>query len=239
MLRFKLVLLTALVLVSTGLMSAASASAADNFLVCLEAEMKGHGKYANDECQMTGGSKEWELEKIGPGGAIGGGTEGGASKLETSLGTIECKEDYTLAEDIAELRGGGLADLPIEFRSCKLKGNSECVVSEYVLGLEGSLGRTVENETTHETTTYIELTLQKGSGARISNCSAEGKLEFKGKQTCPIPNLKKLKRVHEVICDPSGSEIESETGGKSIKFTDKEKVRVGTNVGREFFWGAE
>lgn len=232
MVKVKLVLLTALALLAAGSVTAASASATDHYLLCVEAEEPGHGTYANHECKLQGGSKDWEKEVLRSGSSYELGAEGGPSKLETGKFTIACPDDRT---EFGHLKGAGTSDYDIEFLSCEVKGKSGCSVSKYELQLEGVLDGVLIEEG-GKTTTNIELTLLSGSEATLSGsgCSVKGTYKFKGKQTCGMPSLKEMALVHEMICKPTGTEIEVEGGEKGVKFTDTEEVHV-----FKLFWGAE
>ena len=237
MFRIRLVLLSALVVLMAGMAMSASASATTRWLVCEKVELKGKGKYKTDECKEEGGSKEWEKEPIRAGESWAFDGEGGESKLETSRLTIKCGEDQTVADPLESL--GGIW-YEIEFKTCKVVGHSECIVSKDVLNLKGKLGGTIIEET-GGTSTTLELTLEPGSEFTIngSGCTLKGTTKLKGKLTCQIPNLPVMKIEHEIVCKPSGSEIEGESEGekaKEIKFTNTEKVWL---VGHNTWWGAE
>ena len=64
MFRVKLLLLFAFTLLALGAVTAASASATNHYLVCIEE--KG-GKYANHECKEEGGSGGWEKKSLSQG----------------------------------------------------------------------------------------------------------------------------------------------------------------------------
>jgi len=236
MFRIRLVLLSALVVLVAGMVMSASASATPRWLIC-EKVGKEKGKYKTDECKEEGGSKEWEKEPIRVGEEQSLIGEGGESKLETSGLTIKCSNDETFGN----LQDFGQAEYPIDFVSCKVVGHTECTVSKDVWFVKGELVGTILEETGGSSTTLV-LTLEPGSEFTISgsSCTLKKTTTLKGKLTCQIPNLTVMKDEHEIVCKPSGSEIESESEGekaKGIKFTNTERVWL-SDV-EKVWWGAE
>jgi hypothetical protein len=233
MFGIKPVLLCALALLALGAVAAASASAADRYVICVK-EKGGH--YANKECSEESGSGEWEKLVLEVGTNIDLGAEGGPSTLATGKFTIECPADKTKA---GNLHGAGTSNYYIEFDAgkCKVynKANQEtkCTVSDYYLNLEGVLGATVI-EDPYGPVTFNELSLLSGSEVTLNGCSKEGTYKFEGNQTCKMPKLEELTPKHEMICEPSGSDIEIEGGEKGVTFTDTEHVHVFGD-----YWGAE
>ncbi len=223
----KLLLLFAFSLLALGAVTAASASATNHYLVCVEE--KG-GKYANHECKEEGGGGGWEKKPLRSGEGIELGAEGGPSELETGKFIIKCLVDKT----VGALEGAGVSIYHIEPKSCEVKGKKACTVSKYTLILEGVLGGTVV-EDPGGPVTFNELALLSGSEVTISGCGVEGTYKFTGKQMCKMPHLQEMMAIHEMSCQPSGSEIEVEGGEKGVKFTSTEEVHV---VG-DGYWGAE
>jgi hypothetical protein len=230
MFRIRLVLLSALVVLLAGMVLSASASATTRWLVC-EKIGEGKGKYKTHECKEEGGGKAWEKEPIVPGTEYSFDGEGGESKLETSALTIKCSQDETVAWHLQSL---GHIEYEVGFVLCDVVGHSECSVSKDVFFLKGVLlGTNFEGP--------LELTLEPGSEFTISgsSCTLKGTTKLKGKLTCQIPNLTVMEVEHEIVCKPSGSEVEGESEGekaKGIKFTNTEKVWL---IGRDIWWGAE
>ena len=236
MFRVKLVVLGALTLLAVGAVTAASASATDHYLMCVEAKEKGHGEYANHECIEEGGSKDWEkaVIKVGEGTELG--AEGGPSELETGKFDIKCRVDKT----VGALEGAGTSAYHIEPKSCEVKGKKACTVSNYTLKLEGVLGGTLIEDPVGPVT-FIELALLSGSEVTISGCGVEGTYKFKGTQTCKMPKLGEMSEIHDMICQPSGNEIEVEVEKEGVnvmekaKFTDTEEVYLLSGL----YWEAE
>ncbi len=233
MCRTRLVLLCALVLPAMGAVTATSASATDHWVICVK-EKGGH--YANKQCSEEGGSEEWEKLVLMSGENIEMGAEGGPSTLHTEKFAIKCNVNKT---EYGSLHGAGTSNYFIEFAagSCEVLNHksekTECIVSDYYLNLEGALGGTVV-EDPHGLVTFNELGLLPGSEVTISGCGKAGTYKFKGNQTCKMPKLGELVQQHEMICLPSGSDIEIEGGEKGVEFTDTEQVHVFKD-----YWGAE
>lgn len=217
MFRIKSILLGALAVLVVCIVMPTVASA-DNYVLCKEVG-KGKGSYKNAECKTPETEGPWEKVLIEEGKSYTIKGESGASRLESTYGTVECAGDTVTGNFKAE----GKSAMTITFEDCVDVSSPICnipamkfVVKDKLVGAVGS----VEDE----------ITLESGSEVTVECGEAIVKDKLKGHEKCEMPEGDKMKLVHDIVCKLPTSE-EEVTEKELLKFRGTEAIEV-----PPYFW---
>lgn len=234
MLRFRLTILSLIVVLGVG--AAASVQASAHQFVrhpCITGTDPESRKWSNsvkcfDQSPIIGDpGGTWEHPYIATAKVEG---TSGVSKLESSIAkenvTIECAKDIATGT----LETAGLSTGEVNIKECKvLNKNKEnlvnCKVKEPIvfkfkdqLITNGSGEVEDELKPTKAEEVFAEITIEG------SLCVLKGTFKVKGTQTCELPSGEAFLITHEIACKPSGSKLK--LGTEEAKFTGTERINL-------------
>lgn len=231
--KVKLILLGMLAVLAVSAVASATAEAKETigFWDCQPHE---NGHWENSQCTKAGPPDDYETEEIRETKAEGTSqTSELAGKLLGISVLIRCEKDTFTAT----LKAGGASEGEVKFTGCRvltenesvLKERPECIVKEPIeFKFTDRLIETGKQAFSDEFKgilesgkTFVEITIEnKGT----EKCPVADTAKVTGTQTCPIPKAEEPLVTHEIVCTPTGSNLE--LGGKPAKFTSTEKVKL-------------